>query len=79
MTEPNRPTEGTTNKSPTYLLVQEKVGKDPIDWMREKRDASTSWRAISYGLLSEYGVNVTDVTLRKWWDDANKEPEPATT
>lgn len=69
----------TTTKSPTYLLVQEKVGRDTVDWLRVQRDAEKSWRLISLELLRDHDLNVTEVTLRSWWDKAHpKEPEPAT-
>jgi hypothetical protein len=65
------------NKSPTYRLVAERVGKDTVDWLRVQREKGTTWRHISLNLWAEHSVDVTEVTLRKWWDDAQPEPEPA--
>lgn len=65
------------DRSPTYQLVAEKVGQDTIRWLRAQRDSGRSWRAISLQLWAEHNVDVTEVTLRKWWADA--QPQPAAT
>lgn len=71
-------------KSPTYLLVAEKVGQDTIAWLRQERERldsngrQRSWRAISLELWAEHDLDVTEVTLRKWWADAQPEPATAT-
>lgn len=72
------------SKSPTYLLVQEKVGQETIEWLRAQRGPDDSapdksWRGISLELYREHGLDITEVTLRKWWADAHAEPEPAAT
>ena len=73
----------TTTKSPTYQLVAEKAGVDTIEYLTARRDAGDSWRLISLQLLNRYGINVTEVTLRSWWDKAHPKetpeaaPEPA--
>lgn len=58
------------SKSPTYLLAASKLGRDPIDWIAELRDEGLTWRAISLLLWSSHWLDVTEVTLRKWWADA---------
>lgn len=60
----------STPKSPTYLLVAERVGKDTIEFLRERREEGESWRTISLNLWAEHELDVTEVTLRKWWADA---------
>lgn len=57
-------------KSPTYLLVSEKVGKDAVAFLRQRRNRGLSWRGISHELFAQHGVDVTEVTLRKWLADA---------
>lgn len=58
------------SKSPTYLLAASKLGRDPIHWIAEQRDVGSTWRVISLLLWSSYRLNITEVTLRKWWADA---------
>lgn len=65
------------NKSPTYRLVAERVGTDTIEWLRTQRELGNTWRHISLHLWAKHNVDVTEVTLRKWWDDAQTEPAPA--
>lgn len=69
MTENTAP---TANKSPTYRLVAERVEQDTIDYLRDQRNAGSSWRAISLNLWARHNLDVTEVTLRKWWDDARE-------
>jgi hypothetical protein len=61
-------------KSPTYLLVSEKVGAPAIEWLRQLRP-DWSWRMISLELYRRHGLDVTEVTLRKWWADAQEQEE----
>lgn len=63
-------TEST--QSPLYRLVAEKTGQDTVEWMRERRERGISWRGISMALLSEHGLDVTEVTLRKWWSQGEQ-------
>lgn len=71
-----RMTNTPPTKSPTYKLVSEKVGTETIDYLRKLRTDGLSWRSISLRLYREHELDVTEVTLRKWWDDAHAEPEP---
>ncbi len=57
--------------SALHQLVAEKVGKSTVDWLREQRDAGTTWRQISLRLWRDHELDVTEVTLRKWWADAH--------
>lgn len=65
------------NQSPLYRLVSEKVGKGAIEYLRERRERGMSWRGISIGLLADHELDVTEVTLRKWWSDAQEAAQEA--
>lgn len=62
-------------ESPTYKLVAERVGRDTIEFFEAERAAGKSWRAISLALFRDHDLDVTEVTMRKWWDDAAAEAE----
>jgi hypothetical protein len=56
----------TTNRSALYELLAARLGKDPVDDIRSRREAGQSWRSITNDYLLEHRVSVTDVTLRSW-------------
>lgn len=60
------------------MLVGEKVGQETMEYLRTRRGEGASWRFISMQLLSEHGIDVTEVTLRKWWSDAQESAQEAT-
>jgi len=56
-------------KTPLYLLLETKLGRDPALDMRERRERGETWRSISHAYL-QFGIDVTEVTLRAWLKDA---------
>lgn len=59
-------------KSPTYRLAAEKVGKDTAEWINDQREAGHSWRWISLELYARHKLDVTEITIRRWWLDAQE-------
>lgn len=66
-----------TSRTVLYALLHEKLQRDPLEDMRERRERGESWRAISIAYLVEQGVSVTDVTLRSWWADSEQQSASA--
>lgn len=64
------------NETPLYQLLAAKLGRDPVQDMRERRENGESWRSIMIAYLN-VGVSVTDVTLRSWYAQAQDEAEVA--
>lgn len=64
-----------TNRSPLYQLLAARLGKDPVEDIRSRREAGQSWRTITILYLTDYQVSVTDVTLRNWVAQAEQEQE----
>lgn len=61
-------------RSALYRLLAEKIGKDPVEDMAERRNAGESWRTIEQAYLLTHGVSVTTVTLRTWWEQIQNTP-----
>ncbi|GAW50574.1 MULTISPECIES: hypothetical protein [unclassified Nocardioides] len=69
------------NKTSTYLLVEERLGKNLSRYVLagRRQTPKRSWNAIARELHERTQVAVTSETLRLWFFDMDKEldPEPA--
>lgn len=54
-------------RSRSYQLVEDRLGRDLEDWVGEQRQRSNSWHAIAVELAAKTAVTVTPETLRQWF------------
>lgn len=70
------PSLALMQQSTLYQLLAEKLGDDPVADIGKRRQRGESWRTIDRAYLVEYGVSVTDATLRAWYKAAT-DAQPA--
>lgn len=67
-------------KTPTYQLVEAKLGHPPIDDIRAARetDPPTAFHRIAWKLSDQSGVEVSVEAVRRWynWDRQEREAQP---
>lgn len=51
----------------TFLLVQERLGKNLSQYVARRWNAGASWNEIARDLYSETNVGITSETLRIWF------------
>lgn len=69
MTEtPTPPAVDTADPTQTalYRLIREKLGRDPIEYARERREAGLSWARIADEVKTQTGEYLTPEALRRW-------------
>jgi hypothetical protein len=67
---------GMNNRTPTYLLLENKLGRSLSRYVGAARKSQRSWNAIALELHKETGVAVTSETLRQWfYDQSDKTAE----
>jgi hypothetical protein len=66
-----------TQPSPTYLLIEQRLGKPLADFIGERRP-HTAWRRIAMEILKRTDVDVTYETLRTWFSADESSPERET-
>lgn len=61
-------------------LVRDRLGEDPVDWIRARRSARLSWDLVAVELFEATGRRrwVTPETLRVW-AAAKSSPDPTAT
>lgn len=52
--------------SPTFQIIEMKLGRPLRPWIRSRRRRGDSWRAIALELYTLTNVDVTDETIRTW-------------
>lgn len=57
-----------------YQLLEAKLGEDPVANIGKRRQRGETWRTIERAYLDDYGVSVTDMTLRTWYKNATAQP-----
>lgn len=69
----------TTPDTPTYKLVAEKLGRDPVEFIRERRNQvpPVPYAKIADEIKAKTGVYVTHEIPRRWLAQADSTPEPA--
>jgi hypothetical protein len=55
-----------TQPSPTYLLIEERLG-EPLAAFVAARRPGTAWRRIAMEILKRTEIDVTYETLRTWF------------
>lgn len=55
-----------TNPTPTYLLVQDRLGTNLDQHIAARRAEGESWTSIAYEIRDITGMSVTGETLRSW-------------
>lgn len=68
---------GMANPTPTYALLEERLGKNLRRYVAAARRAKKSWNAIALDLHAETKVAVTSETLRIWFSGLLKDDETA--
>lgn len=66
------------NRSPLYELLAERLDKDPVADIRERRGRGETWRSIMITYQVDHAVSVTDMTLRTWVAAEDAGPEERT-
>lgn len=66
---------GMANRTRTYLLLEERLGKSLSRVVSAGRRNSKSWNAIARELHEQTQVAVTSETLRLWFHDLKKGEE----
>jgi hypothetical protein len=61
-----------SNRSRTYLLLEERLGRQLDKRVMKARAAGQSWNQIARELDYDTHVPVTAETVRLWFDDADK-------
>lgn len=56
----------TVPDSPLRALVAEKLGRDPIEYARERREQGLSWARIADELKAATDVYLTQEAVRRW-------------
>lgn len=59
------------NPTPTYLLLELRLGEPLRDFVLALREDERGWPYIARKLADRTGHAVTDETLRKWFADAD--------
>lgn len=62
------------NRSPKFLLIEDRLGSDLAAFIRGRRDEDVSCENIARELWMATGVDVTAQTISNW--DAAYSPEP---
>lgn len=52
--------------TPLYKLVEAKLGRDPIIYARERREAGLSWAKIADEVKAKTNEYLTPEALRRW-------------
>lgn len=55
--------------TPTFQLLQIRMGRDLAAWVEAQRAAGESWRAIAASATSITGVPVSHETFRAWFTE----------
>ncbi len=63
------------NRTRTYLLVEERLGKSLSRYVSAARRNKKSWNAIARDLHEQTQVAVTSETLRLWFFDMKRDDE----
>lgn len=56
-------------KTPTYLLLESRLGQDLRRHVMREWRKGTSWNLLSQDLYARTGISVTSETLRLWFHD----------
>ncbi len=67
------------NRTPTFVLIEDRLGKSLTRHVTAARKAGRSWNAIALDLHTQTGVVVTSETLRTWFYDHSAKTGPAST
>lgn len=62
-----------SNRTRTYLLVEERLGKSLSRYVSAARRNKKSWNAIAREINEQTQVAVTSETLRLWFFDMKKD------
>ena len=54
-------------RSPTYLLINDRLNGGLDAFITERRAANRSWRLIAKDIEAATGIDVTFETLRAWY------------
>lgn len=60
-------TDCMTQRTRTFQLVEERLGRDLADHVRTLRDDGASWVTVCHELADETGVRLTPETIRVWF------------
>ena len=55
-------------------LVPQVTTATLYDYVRERREAGASWRAVAQEIWSKTGIDVSDVTVASWYPDLRQGP-----
>lgn len=64
------------NRTPTFVLLEDRLGKNLTRHVLSARKAKRSWNAIALDLHTQTGVVVTSETLRTWFYDHGTKTAP---
>lgn len=74
----NPPTTPYVPDTPLYKLVAEKLGRDPIAYIRERRAAGVAFARITDEIKHETDVYLTHEAPRRWLRSADAADSPDT-
>jgi hypothetical protein len=60
--------------SRTYQLIEERLDGTLAEFVRNRRQPSTSWRNLAAEIHTLTGVDVSYETLRSWFAESDSEP-----
>ncbi len=55
--------------TPTFQLLQIRMGRDLAAWVEAQREAGQSWRAIATAATAITGLAVSHETFRAWFTE----------
>lgn len=65
------------NRSPKYLLVEERLGCDLADFLSRRRAEKVTFERIARELWTETDVDVTSQTIANWCADLSPASDEA--